>query len=304
MAAFDHIKDMYDVALKPRLLHTLIRDHVPDNKHPFGSPLDLSKVVYTIKTHNLLRESVQDLTFQKLINNWRSTIDSCVNHLMELIVNDIPDKCWAGICLLGVTCQECSYERFLESYSGWFQKHLPHIQRRLLVRLDWTYWYCSRLDWIVSVGYANLTAWCSGPRGCALTRDVLLLNAVRLCAGVPARSTVRRDGDEVWVEDGGAPTRCSENDGHMIYGVNEMITEMVLQRLENQGSLELSIYRGSPGGTIEAEKICVVEPDWGKWVVKSSFGIVKHGGVTPINSGKSRPPPWSWVLPPWPWERI
>ncbi|CAL8112468.1 unnamed protein product [Prunus armeniaca] len=48
----------------------------------------------------------------------------------------------------------------------------------------------------------NLMAWCSGPRGCASTRDVLLLDAVRLCAGVPARSTVRRDDDEVRVEDG------------------------------------------------------------------------------------------------------
>ncbi|CAL8989861.1 unnamed protein product, partial [Prunus brigantina] len=37
-------------------------------------------------------------------------------------------------------------------------------------------------------------AWCSGPRGCALTCDVLLLDAVRLCAGVLARSIVRRDG--------------------------------------------------------------------------------------------------------------
>ncbi|CAL9025420.1 unnamed protein product [Prunus brigantina] len=75
----------------------------------------------------------------------------------------------------------------------------------------------------------------------------------------------------------------------MIYGVNEMITGMVLRRLEK--SRVLSIYKGSPGGTIEAEKICMVEPDRGKWVVKSAFGIVKHGGVTRINSGKSRPPP-------------
>ncbi|CAL2246138.1 unnamed protein product [Prunus armeniaca] len=88
--------------------------------------------------------------------------------------------------------------------------------------------------WSDGVGCANLTAWCSGPKGCALTRDVLLLDAVRLCAGVPTR--------------------------------------------------------GSPGGTIEAEKICVVEPDRGKWIVKSAFGIVKYGGVTPINPGKSRPP--------------
>ncbi|CAL9025036.1 unnamed protein product, partial [Prunus brigantina] len=135
---------------------------------------------------------------------------------------------------------------------------------------------------------------CSGPRGYALTRDVLLSNAVRLCAGLPARSTVRRDGDEWWCwwrVLGGALARCSESNGRMIYGVNEMITKMVLRRLENQGSLKFSIYRGSPGGTIEAEKICVVEPDRGKWVVKSAFGIVKHGGVTPINPGKSQSPP-------------
>ncbi|CAL9012374.1 unnamed protein product, partial [Prunus brigantina] len=134
-------------------------------------------------------------------------------------------------------------------------------------------------------------AWCSGPRGCALTRDVLLLDATRLCAGVPARYTVRRDGDGVWVEDwwcwwrvlGGAPARCSDSNGRMIYG------RMVLRRLEK--SRVLSIYWGSPGGTIEAEKIFMVEPDRGKWVVKSAFGIVKHGDVTPINPGKSGSPP-------------
>ncbi|CAL9021569.1 unnamed protein product [Prunus brigantina] len=41
------------------------------------------------------------------------------------------------------------------------------------------------------------------------------------------------------------------------------------------------------------DPLCVVLSlsDWGKQVVQSSFGIVKHGGVTPINLGKSRPPP-------------
>ncbi|CAL8989913.1 unnamed protein product, partial [Prunus brigantina] len=78
------------------------------------------------------------------------------------------------------------------------------------------------------VGCANLTAWCSGSRGCALTRDVLLLDAVRLCAGVPARSTVCRDGDE-WEAFG------------LVFGPFEC-------------NLELSIYRGSPGGTIEVKR--------------------------------------------------
>ncbi|CAL9012742.1 unnamed protein product [Prunus brigantina] len=40
-----------------------------------------------------------------------------------------------------------------------------------------------------------------------------------------------------------------------------------------------------------SKNICLMESDWGKQVVQSTFGIVKYGGVTPINLGKSRPPP-------------
>ena len=38
---------------------------------------------------------------------------------------------------------------------------------------------------------------------------------------------------------GGAPARCSESDGRMIYGVSEATTRMVLRRLENQGSYDI-----------------------------------------------------------------
>ncbi|CAL2229070.1 unnamed protein product [Prunus armeniaca] len=77
-------------------------------------------------------------------------------------------------------------------YSGWAWSILCFISCMVWVELP----PC------VLVGCPNLTAWCSGPRGYALTRDVLLLDAVRLCVGMPARSTVCRDGDEIWVEDG------------------------------------------------------------------------------------------------------
>ncbi|CAL9006010.1 unnamed protein product [Prunus brigantina] len=40
-----------------------------------------------------------------------------------------------------------------------------------------------------------------------------------------------------------------------------------------------------------SKNICLMEFDWGKQVVQSTFGIVKYGGVTPVNLGKSRPPP-------------
>ncbi|CAL8993077.1 unnamed protein product [Prunus brigantina] len=108
----------------------------------------------------------------------------------------------------------------------------------------------------------------------------------------------------------------------MIYGVNEAITGMVLRRLQNQGSydilmngfslqstttprkacfclvldplnvvLSLVFIGGVQEGQSRVEKTCMVESDQGKWVVQSAFGIMKHGGVTPMNLGKSRPPP-------------
>ncbi|GAV92091.1 RIX1 domain-containing protein, partial [Cephalotus follicularis] len=47
---------------------------------------------------------------------------------MTLVSLHTPDKCWAGICLLGLTCQECSSDRFLASYTVWFHKLVQHIQ--------------------------------------------------------------------------------------------------------------------------------------------------------------------------------
>ncbi|KAG6680397.1 hypothetical protein I3842_13G039800 [Carya illinoinensis] len=129
MAAFNHVKNMYDVSLKPRLLRTLIKEDLPDETHPFRNPAGLSTVVSMIKTHGLLSESsFGESTNRKQIENWKSAVDSWVERLDLLVSHAMPDKCWAGICLLGVTCQECSSDRFLASYDGWFHKLLPFIQ--------------------------------------------------------------------------------------------------------------------------------------------------------------------------------
>lgn len=127
MAAFNLVANIYDPALKPRLLHKLLREHVPDDKHGFNDHLELSKVVSVIKIHNLLSESSSSMD-QKLIDSWKSAVDSWVNRLFFLLSNDMPDKCWAGIILLGVTCQQCSSSRFLASYTEWLHRLLPHIQ--------------------------------------------------------------------------------------------------------------------------------------------------------------------------------
>ncbi|KAK3001207.1 hypothetical protein RJ639_022001 [Escallonia herrerae] len=116
---------MNDVALKPRLLRSLTKYELPDVKRPLKNPLHLSRVISTVKTHRLLSENpASQSADQKHIDSWKSAVDAWVNRLLVLVSN----KCWAGICLLGLTCQECSLERFLASYSDWFQKLLSHIQ--------------------------------------------------------------------------------------------------------------------------------------------------------------------------------
>ncbi|XP_010257020.1 PREDICTED: proline-, glutamic acid- and leucine-rich protein 1-like isoform X2 [Nelumbo nucifera] len=128
MAAFKHFQNMYDISLKPRLLRSLIRDHLPDEKHPFPRPSELSIVVSAIKTHGLLFESCREPVDPKQVDNWKTAIDAWVERLLLLASSKMPDKCWAGICLLGLTCQDCSSDRFLASYSVWFQKLVAQIQ--------------------------------------------------------------------------------------------------------------------------------------------------------------------------------
>ncbi|KAL6289869.1 hypothetical protein ACE6H2_007379 [Prunus campanulata] len=132
------------------------------------------------------------------------------------------------------------------------------------------------------VGLANLTAWCSGPRGYASTHDVLLLDAVRFVRG--HASTVYRRLVVVFLVD---LRWCSGaslgGNGRMIYGMNEKVTEMVFRRLENQGSkssrgvIEAKNLRGGARSEQVGSPIDIWdrEPWW----------------CDPINPGKSRPLP-------------
>ncbi|XP_058083932.1 uncharacterized protein LOC131231664 isoform X2 [Magnolia sinica] len=129
MAVFELYENMYDIRLKPRLLKSLIKDRLPDEKHPFTSPSELSYVESSIRTHGLLSESFREAVHdRKLAESWKSAVDAWFERLLSLVSSKMPDKCWAGICLLGVTVQNCSDDRFLASYSVWFQKLLSQIQ--------------------------------------------------------------------------------------------------------------------------------------------------------------------------------
>ncbi|CAL8990726.1 unnamed protein product, partial [Prunus brigantina] len=51
-----------------------------------------------------------------------------------------------------------------------------------------------------------------------------------------------------------------------------------------------NIEIGALGRRSRFDRTCMVESNRGKHGrVRSAFGIVKHGGVTPMNLGKSRP---------------
>uniref|UniRef100_A0A1J3ID65 Proline-, glutamic acid-and leucine-rich protein 1 n=1 Tax=Noccaea caerulescens TaxID=107243 RepID=A0A1J3ID65_NOCCA len=128
MASFERFVDMYDPRLKPKFLRNLLSEYVPNEKQPVTNFLSLPKVVSTIATHKLLSESPLASTEQKLQSKSNSAVDDCVDRLVTLISSDMPDKCWVGICLLGVTCQECSSDRFFASYSVWFNCLLSHIK--------------------------------------------------------------------------------------------------------------------------------------------------------------------------------
>ncbi|KAL9265924.1 Proline-, glutamic acid- and leucine-rich protein 1-like protein [Drosera capensis] len=134
MAAFERFSNVYDVVLKPRLLRTLLTEQVPDEddrRSSLRDPSELSSLVSAVTVHKLLFDDELLATTnekKKLVETWKSAIDDWVDRALKLVASDMPDKCWAGICLLGVTCSQCTATRFLQSYSVWSSELLSHIQ--------------------------------------------------------------------------------------------------------------------------------------------------------------------------------
>ncbi|OMO90801.1 Armadillo-like helical [Corchorus capsularis] len=110
---FQQSTSMDDVSLKPRMLRSLIKKYVPDEKPAlnFNITLQLPKLVSIIQTHQLLSESSTQSMDQKLIDSWKSAVDDWVNRLLLLLSSDM-----------------CSSDRFLMFYHEWFNKLLFHIQ--------------------------------------------------------------------------------------------------------------------------------------------------------------------------------
>ncbi|XP_042426615.1 uncharacterized protein LOC122014451 [Zingiber officinale] len=110
------------------LLQLLVRDCLPEESGPTPVLSDLSFIISKIKTVDLLSEQLPNPSNTKLVEAWRAAMDAWLERVISLTSSKMPDKCWVGVSLLGVTCGKCSSARFITSYSVWFQKLLSIIQ--------------------------------------------------------------------------------------------------------------------------------------------------------------------------------
>ncbi|PKA60467.1 hypothetical protein AXF42_Ash017873 [Apostasia shenzhenica] len=127
-ASMEFVSSMDDCRLKVRMLQSVVRESLPDEKRPFGSPADMGAILSQVLTFGLLSERYPDPADHKLVDGWMDAVDLWSERIILLASNRVPDKGWAGVGFLGVTCGECSPERFQSSYSLWFQKLLEIIQ--------------------------------------------------------------------------------------------------------------------------------------------------------------------------------
>ncbi|KAG2658055.1 hypothetical protein PVAP13_1KG167755 [Panicum virgatum] len=119
-----------DPWLKPRLLRAVVAERLPQPGGAELPPVELASVLGAVRTHGLLTEGLPDRAPEdpKLAEAWRAAVDSWVERVVALVESDSAYSCWLGTCFLGVTFQECSNERFAESYSNWYEKILSNLQ--------------------------------------------------------------------------------------------------------------------------------------------------------------------------------
>lgn len=133
MAFEEALHGMYDTRLKPRLLSSIMATHLPDDRQPPKSPSELSTAVSIIRRHHLLSEPILvdppvACPPGKATDAYKAVVDAWIERVNILLLSTTTEKCWAGVCLLGVTCQECTRQRFLDSYTSWFQKLIMHLK--------------------------------------------------------------------------------------------------------------------------------------------------------------------------------
>lgn len=116
MAALNQIQGgMYGTSLKPRLLRYLIKHKLPDEKHPFRDTSELVQLSDTVRTHRLLSETSSQPIDQKVMEEWKSAVDSWISLLVQLVSVDLVIS---RVSLRSVCFGKCEY-RFRVSGILW-----------------------------------------------------------------------------------------------------------------------------------------------------------------------------------------
>ncbi|TVU32378.1 hypothetical protein EJB05_24107 [Eragrostis curvula] len=167
-----------DPWLKPRLLKALVAERLPQPGGAEVRPAEVASVLEAVRTHGLLTENLPGHPLEpKLAEAWRAAMDAWVERLGALVESDSAYSRWLGTCFLGVTFQECSNERFAESYSSWFEKVLSNLQGSSSLQLVSTISCTSMSDLFVRLSkFLNLKKEASSFAGRVVEPMLQLLN--------------------------------------------------------------------------------------------------------------------------------
>ncbi|CAN6272438.1 unnamed protein product [Urochloa humidicola] len=174
-----------DPRLKPRLLRALLAERLPQPGGADLPPVELASVLHAVRTHGLLTEALPERApaDPKLAEAWRAAVDSWVERVVALVESDSAYSCWLGTCFLGVTFQECSNERFAESYSDWYEKIMSNLQEPASLQLVTVISCTSMSDLFVRLAkFLNLKKEASSFAGRIVEPVLRLLNANVLVA--------------------------------------------------------------------------------------------------------------------------
>ncbi|XP_047091380.1 proline-, glutamic acid- and leucine-rich protein 1 isoform X5 [Lolium rigidum] len=174
--AVGFLADLNDQWLKPRLLRVVVGEQLPQPGSTVP-PSELASILDAVRTHGLLTEAIQGPPDRKLAEAWRAAVDAWVQRVGELLQSDSPHSRWLGTCFLGVTFQDISNERFLESYSDWFEKILTNLQEPSSSQLATDVSCTSMSDLFVRLAkFLNLKKEASSFAGRVVEPLLLLLN--------------------------------------------------------------------------------------------------------------------------------
>lgn len=118
MAFEEPLHSMHNQALRPRLLHAVMANHLPDDKQVTRAPAQLSLAVASVRRHHLLWESslvaaagpgLHSMQAAKCLDVNKAAVDAWIEKLLNLLSSTVVCTTpWAFTpCFLSLFMHEC-----------------------------------------------------------------------------------------------------------------------------------------------------------------------------------------------------